>query len=77
MDDKEDEQILRKLFWKARALARKEIKRQLEEFNERRAAGLATLYGPAEAELRACVDNRQRELAVVDEYLTPTLEKLT
>ncbi len=69
---------MRKLFWKARAVARKELKEQLSQLREKRAAGLGALFGgPTDAELRACVDNRARELAVVEEHLVPKLDSMT
>jgi Rho guanine nucleotide exchange factor 12 len=45
-EDLDKETVLRKLFWKARAKARKNLKEQLSEFCEKRVAGLGSLFGP-------------------------------
>jgi hypothetical protein len=58
--DKED--VLRKLFWKARAKARVVLKEQLAEFRDKRAAGLGSIFGPPDQELKQCIDNRTKEL---------------
>ncbi len=77
-EDFDNEGEMRKLFWKARARARRELKERLSELRDKRAAGLGLLFGgPSEAELRACLDSRQRELAVVEEHLVPVLENIT
>ena len=70
--DKED--VLRKLFWKARAKARVVLKEQLAEFRDKRAAGLGSIFGPPDQELKQCIDNRTKELQVIDELLLPLLE---
>ncbi len=67
---------MRKLFWKARSVARKQLKEQLSDFREKRAAGLGGLFGPSDSELRQCVENRQKELAVIDELLVPMLDSI-
>ena len=46
LEDFDKETVLRKLFWKARAKARKELKEQLSDFREKRVAGLGSIYGP-------------------------------
>ena len=76
IEDFEKEDVHQKLFWKARATARKTVKEQLADFREKRAAGLGAIYGPGDAELRACVDNRTKELAVIDDLLVPLLDTL-
>jgi len=45
-EDFDKETVLRKLFWKARAKARKDLKEQLSEFRDKRVAGLGSIYGP-------------------------------
>jgi len=74
--DFDNEALMRRLFWKARTLARKQLKEELSMFRERRALGMGTFVGPPDAVLRSCVTNRQKELAVVDDYLIPELERL-
>ena len=73
-EDVDKEDVLRKLFWKARAKARGVLKEQLAEFRDKRAAGLGSIFGPNDSELKQCIDNRTRELGVIDELLLPLLE---
>ena len=73
-EDFEKEDVLGKLFWKARAKARVVLKEQLAEFREKRAAGLGGIFGPPDQELKMCIDNRNRELQVIDDLLLPLLE---
>ena len=73
-EDVDKEDVLRKLFWKARAKARGVLKEQLAEFRDKRAAGLGSIFGPNDPELKQCIDNRTRELGVIDELLLPLLE---
>ena len=73
-EDFEKEDVLGKLFWKARAKARVVLKEQLAEFRDKRAAGLGSIFGPNDSELKQCIDNRTRELGVIDELLLPLLE---
>ena len=61
--------MLGKLFWKARAKAKVVLKEQLAEFCEKRAAGLGGIFGPPDQELKMCIDNRNRELQVIDDLL--------
>ena len=73
-EDFEKEDVLGKLFWKARAKARVVLKEQLAEFREKRAAGLGGIFGPPDQELKMCIDNRNKELQVIDDLLLPLLE---
>lgn len=73
-EDFDMEDVLRKLFWKARAKARVVLKDQLAEFRDKRAAGLGSIFGPPDQELKLCIDNRTKELQVIDELLLPLLE---
>ena len=50
------------------------LKEQLAEFRDKRAAGLGSIFGPNDPELKQCIDNRTRELGVIDELLLPLLE---
>jgi hypothetical protein len=76
IEDSENETVMRKLFWKARAVSRKELKEQLSDFRQKRLAGLGHIYGPPDADLKLCIENRNKELQVIDEFLTPVLEGL-
>ena len=57
-DDFEAEIEMRKLFTKARLRARRLLKEQLADFRQKRTVGLGNLYGPSDAELALCLDNR-------------------
>ena len=78
-DDFEQEAVMRKLFWKARTKAKNELKNQLATYNETLARGMSRIfYGAAsEADLRQCIDNRNKELQVIDQVLQPHMESLS
>ena len=78
-DDFEQEAVMRKLFWKARTKAKMELKNQLSTYNDTLARGMSRIfYGSAsEADLRQCIDNRNKELQVIDQVLQPHLESLS
>ena len=76
-EDFENESYMKKLFWKPRAVARKQLKEDLSDFREKREQGMGHLFGPADAELLLCVDNRNKELAVIDDLIVPMLERAT
>ena len=67
---------MRKLFTKARLRARRLLREQLADFRQKRTVGLGNLYGPSDAELALCLDNRMKELKCIDEYLVPLLDSL-
>ncbi|XP_040569442.1 uncharacterized protein [Lepeophtheirus salmonis] len=73
----EKEEILRRLFWKVRLKCRKDIKYQLLSFCEKKDNGLGGIFGHSELELRQCIDNRNRELQVIDNLMIPLLDSLT
>ncbi len=75
--DFENESVMRKLFWKARSVSGKELKEQLSDFRAKREAGLGNLFGPPDSDLRLCIENRNKELQVIDELITPILDSLT
>ena len=75
-EDFENEIAMRKLFAKARSQTRHLLKEQLADFGQKRALGLGNLYGPSDAELGLCLDNRNKELKCIDEYLVPLLDSL-
>lgn len=76
--DKED--ILRKIFLKARAKAKEELNELLAEFRQKRNAGLGTFYGPVDSVLDDCIHEKQTENKIIEEILhkklTPYLEDL-
>ena len=78
-DDFEEEAQMRKLFWKARTKAKAELKNQLETYNDTLARGMSRIYyGTAsDADLRQCIDNRHKELQVIEQVLQPLIESLS
>lgn len=68
--------LLRNVFQKSRSKARDIINRQMEEFQEKRTAGLGTMYGPTGPELAAAKGNKQQETKIVEDFLMPKLTVL-
>lgn len=68
--------LLRNVFQKSRGKARDVINRQMEEFQEKRTAGLGTMYGPSGPELSAARGNKQSETRIVEDFLMPKLTAL-
>lgn len=68
--------LLRNVFQKSRAKARDIINRQMEEFQEKRTAGLGTMYGPSGPELAHAKGNKQLETKIVEDFLMPKLTSL-
>ncbi|GJQ79318.1 hypothetical protein Trydic_g16185 [Trypoxylus dichotomus] len=67
------EEIMRKIFRKARNKAREELTRQLSDFQQKRTAGLGTMYGPSDSVLSEVNADKAREQKF---YETLLLEKL-
>ncbi|KAK9891319.1 hypothetical protein WA026_014561 [Henosepilachna vigintioctopunctata] len=74
------EEKLRKIFWKARARAKEELGRQLADFQQKRTAGLGTIYGPCDTALAELSHDKNKELKLYEtlflEKLEPFLEEL-
>lgn len=66
--------LLRNVFQKARSKARDIINGQMEEFQEKRTAGLGTMYGPSAPELAAAKKNKISEQKIVEDFLLPKLQ---
>ncbi|XP_059226165.1 uncharacterized protein LOC106086517 isoform X2 [Stomoxys calcitrans] len=69
-------EILRKVFWKSRKKARDIICEQLREFQQKRTAGLGTIYGPTDAQLAEAKGDKQREQHIFEETLMKKLQVL-
>lgn len=67
------EEILRKIFWKARSRAKEELTRQLADFQQKRTAGLGTIFGPTDQALAEIYNDKAKETKL---YETLFLEKL-
>ncbi|XP_045464460.1 rho guanine nucleotide exchange factor 11 isoform X2 [Harmonia axyridis] len=74
MKDKKEEEILRKIFWKARARAKEELSRQLVDFKQKRIAGLGTIYGPGDAALSELYHDKSKELRLYESLFIEKLE---
>ncbi|XP_026671455.1 rho guanine nucleotide exchange factor 12 isoform X6 [Ceratina calcarata] len=68
------EEILRKIFWKARTRAKEELNEQLADFQQKRTAGLGTLFGPSDAQLDESGSDKARETKIIETYLLPKME---
>lgn len=67
-------EILRKVFWKSRKKARDVICEQLREFQQKRTAGLGTIYGPTDAQLTEAKGDKQREQQIFEDTLMKKLQ---
>jgi Rho guanine nucleotide exchange factor 12 len=74
--DFEMAKFLRDVFQKSRSKARDTVNRQMEEFQEKRTAGLGTMFGPSASELATTKGNKQLEAKIVEDYLMPKLTTL-
>ncbi|CAG9864678.1 unnamed protein product [Phyllotreta striolata] len=68
------EEILRKIFWKARLKAKEELTRQLADFQQKRTAGLGTLYGPADQILAEVYNDKAKEMRLYESLFLKKLE---
>lgn len=71
--DFEMAKLLRDIFQKSRSKAREIVNRQMEEFQEKRYAGLGTMFGPSGSELATIKGNKQLETKIVEDFLMPKL----
>ncbi|XP_026841804.1 uncharacterized protein LOC6590830 isoform X1 [Drosophila persimilis] len=69
-------EILRTVFLRSRKRAKDLISEQLREFQQKRTAGLGTIYGPTDEKLAEAKTDKQRE-QIIDKYLMPNLQLLT
>ncbi|XP_043471753.1 rho guanine nucleotide exchange factor 11 isoform X2 [Leptopilina heterotoma] len=74
LKESDKEEILRKIFWKARARAKEELNEQLADFQVKRIAGLGTLFGPCDPELDESKSDKSREIKIIEKYLLPKVE---
>ncbi|XP_044751624.1 rho guanine nucleotide exchange factor 12 isoform X2 [Coccinella septempunctata] len=74
MKEYDKEEILRKIFWKARARAKEELGRQLADFKQKRTAGLGTIYGPTDAALSELYHDKSKELRLYESLFVEKLE---
>nr|XP_031847705.1 rho guanine nucleotide exchange factor 12 isoform X2 [Nomia melanderi] len=74
LKESDKEEILRKIFWKARTRAKEELNEQLADFQQKRTAGLGTLFGPSDAQLDESASDKARETKIIETYLLPKME---
>ncbi|KAE8746758.1 hypothetical protein FOCC_FOCC006506 [Frankliniella occidentalis] len=74
LKESDKEEILRKVFWKARTKAKEELNEQLADFQQKRTAGLGTLFGPADAQLDESIHDKGKEMKIVESILIPKIE---
>ncbi|XP_055917714.1 uncharacterized protein LOC129949975 isoform X2 [Eupeodes corollae] len=67
-------EILRKVFWKSRKRAKEKICDQLREFQQKRTAGLGTIYGPSDSQLNEAKGDKNKEQRIFEETLLPRLQ---
>lgn len=65
--------LLRDIFDKAKYEVEKVIAKQLEEFQNKRKAGLETMYGGSSSDLRAAKKSKKMQQVVVEKNLMPKL----
>ncbi|KAH8401495.1 hypothetical protein KR009_005857, partial [Drosophila setifemur] len=68
-------EILRTVFLRSRKRAKDLISEQLREFQQKRTAGLGTIYGPTDDKLLEAKSDKLRE-QIIDKYLMPNLQLL-
>ncbi|XP_069952043.1 rho guanine nucleotide exchange factor 11 isoform X6 [Cherax quadricarinatus] len=71
------EEILRKVFWKARQRCREDLNEQLADFRNKRSAGLGSIFGPPDHALEESMHNKTKELQIVENLLVPCLESVS
>ncbi|XP_044598640.1 rho guanine nucleotide exchange factor 11 isoform X2 [Cotesia glomerata] len=72
--ESDKEEILRKIFWKARTRAKEELNEQLADFQQKRTAGLGMLFGPSDAQLDESESDKSKETKIIETYLLPKMD---
>ncbi|XP_076036458.1 rho guanine nucleotide exchange factor 12-like isoform X5 [Oratosquilla oratoria] len=75
--ESDKEEILRKVFWKARQRSREDLNELLADFRSKRNAGLGSIFGPPDHLLEESIHNKTKELSIVDHLLAPCLESVS
>ncbi|XP_076301596.1 rho guanine nucleotide exchange factor 2 isoform X2 [Lasioglossum baleicum] len=74
LKESDKEEILRMIFLKSRTRAKEELNEQLADFQQKRTAGLGTLFGPSDALLDESASDKAREIKIIETYLLPKME---
>ncbi|KAK4873317.1 hypothetical protein RN001_015346 [Aquatica leii] len=68
------EEILRRIFWKARNRAKEELTNQLADFQQKRTAGLGTIFGPNDAVMSEISQDKAKEMKLYESLLLDKLD---
>ena len=63
------------VFFKARHKAKDDLNEQLADFQQKRTAGLGTIFGPPECQLDESIHDKYKEIKIVENILIPKLEQ--
>ncbi|XP_029032097.2 rho guanine nucleotide exchange factor 11 isoform X2 [Osmia bicornis bicornis] len=74
LKESDKEEILRKIFWKARIRAKEELNEQLADFQQKRIAGLGTIFGPSDVQLDESASDKSRETKIIETFLLPKMD---
>ncbi|XP_014236833.1 rho guanine nucleotide exchange factor 11 isoform X1 [Trichogramma pretiosum] len=74
LKESDKEEILRKIFWKARVRAKEELNEQLADFQLKRTAGLGMLFGPKDALLDESSTDKRKEIEIIEKFLVPKMD---
>ena len=69
------EEWLRTVFFKARKRASVAVKMELDDFRNKRQAGLAGLFGPSDDDLKGANVDMNKEIKVIETLLLPKLQE--
>ena len=73
-EESDNETELRRIFRKARTKVRVELRSQLTNFRESLSRGLGKMFGAEESDLLQALNDRNKELQIIDQVLFPVLE---
>ncbi|XP_076337341.1 uncharacterized protein LOC143239760 [Tachypleus tridentatus] len=71
----EKEDVLRNLFAKAKQKAKEELNELLAEFRTKRTQSCRNSFGPSNSELEKAMQDKTKELKIIEQVLVPILEK--
>jgi hypothetical protein len=63
------------VFFKARQKAKDDLNEQLADFQQKRTAGLGTIFGPPESQLDESIHDKNKEIKIVENILVPIMEQ--
>jgi hypothetical protein len=63
------------VFFKARQKAKVDLNEQLGGFQQKRTAGLGTMFGPPDSQLDESIHYKKKEIRIVENILIPKMEQ--